>query len=357
MVSPYPTMGFLGHAARAMAVLAIASADNLRANAVHADVPDAASFIQAWATQDRTHSGAEAEQESWTSSDDMETKVNYGRMSSKDYIVTFYDDTSCTVESKKRDHQLVRVTQNAGCFDTLKRKHNVDTFRLANSFRLACVGNGTVEQRMYQKAQCRGEPSETIQLKWDFFTGKCREKGQMHPALRSKHYPNCKKESSAGAIALAKVPREEPLEDVPWCYDAIRRRPCDDVDGMGLVKPLIREEKSAMISTTRAAPQAVRHVEQLALAPGAAAGQKNATGSPPRKDAASRAHQGASGNATGGLVVAAELATNASKKSVATTATTTPMQIKALASTTGRNTTYPDASAADELEEGLEERG
>lgn len=346
-------MGFLGHAARAMAVLATANADiALRANAVQADVPDAASFIQAWATQDRTHSGAEAEQESWMSSDDMEMKVNYGRMSSKDYIVTFYDDTSCTVESKKRDHQLVRVTQNAGCFDTLKRKHNVDTFRIANSFRLACVENGTVEQRMYQKAQCRGEPSETIQLKWDFFTGTCREKGKMHPALRSKHYPDCKKKSSAGAISFAKGAREvvqEPLEDVPWCYDAIKRRPCDDVDGMGLVKPLILEEKSAMVSTTRAAPQAAPHVEQLeALAPdAAAAGQKNATSSLPRK--------GPSGNVTGGLAVAAERATNASRKSVAAPATPTPIQIKALASTTGRNTTYPDASAAGELEEEPEE--
>lgn len=231
MVHSFPHIGFLLNVVSSVSFLVAASQKS---------VPDAVSFIQAWGT----HNATNWREDSFSDFDE-EVVVDYRRMLTKDYVLTFYDDATCNVESKIKSHELVRVTQNVGCYDTLKRKLRVDSFKLSGSFKIVCTSDTEIKQLFYGKASCRGDPIGQKLMRWDFFKGHCENRGRLRPALRSKHFPDCKRDTipSAATQLVGKVTSSAQVPDVPWCFDPVNRRPCDDVDSIGLMKPIITEEK------------------------------------------------------------------------------------------------------------------
>lgn len=242
MARSVSNIGFLVYVASCMSSF-------VAANPV-ASAPDAVSFIQAWGQHNSTNWRQE------TASDfDEETVVDYRRMLTKDYVITYFDDADCSVESKLKGHELVRVTQNVGCYDMLKRKAKVETFKLSGSFRIVCTTANDVKQLIYNKASCRGNPIDQKLMKWDFFKGHCENQGRLRPALRSKHFPDCKRDSTPTAVTQLVVP------DVPWCFDPVNRRPCDDVDSIGLMKPIIHEEKK-LVRTVKTSSLEAKHTPE-----------------------------------------------------------------------------------------------
>merc|ERR1712050_199784 len=64
------------------------------------------------------------------------------------------------------------------------------------SFKVVCPppGSEEVNQFVYKHADCAGHNLTKKRLKWKFFEGECSKKERMHPPMRVRDYPECKKE-------------------------------------------------------------------------------------------------------------------------------------------------------------------
>mmetsp|Transcript_96091 Transcript_96091/g.272020 ORF Transcript_96091/g.272020 Transcript_96091/m.272020 type:complete len:188 (-) Transcript_96091:377-940(-) len=121
-----------------------------------------------------------------------------------DYYINYFTDKNCTKVGKASQHDALRLTSAAGCYDIVGGPNK------GRSFALACSkSDDDIVQVVYGSRNCRGAALSSKTTKWGFFQGECRHQEKLHTGLKLADYPKCKQNATGGNASAS--PGARPL--------------------------------------------------------------------------------------------------------------------------------------------------